>query len=98
MNFFLPKLERSISCSKLIKHAFTSNKQKRATVCILSSTVATPWMKTQKSALVALFIYEKLAEAGITFDETCKVVEKFFADGREQGRLNEAFELSCEGC
>lgn len=46
----------------------------------------------------ALFIYAKLVEAGVAVDEARKAVEKLFQDGRDQGRLDEAFESNGEGC
>ena len=38
----------------------------------------------------ALFIYSKMVEAGVSIKEAKSAVEKLFADGRDQGRLDEA--------
>lgn len=42
----------------------------------------------------ALFIYSKMVEAGVSIEEAKSAVEKLFADGRDQGMLDEAYNNS----
>ena len=39
----------------------------------------------------ALFIYGKMVEAGVSIEEAKNAVERLFADGRDQGVLDEAY-------
>lgn len=42
----------------------------------------------------ALFIYSKMVAAGVSIEEAKAAVEKLFADGRDQGMLDEAYDNS----